>query len=195
MDVADFWRFVERSADAESDPNRRALWLEDRLSRIALTHVVDFQIHLDAARRPIDTYDMWAAANQIMDGLCSGDSFWYFQTWLIGQGRRWWQHAARHPDNLVELPAMQALAGSQPGEWEDAAWPHWEQLACVASNAYDRVTGEEEGIDDALLDRGHIRPFDPRPDGVPWDSDSLAAISQRLPRLSRVFPRRRYTKP
>ena len=193
--MADFWRFLERSAEAEGDPDRRALWLEDRLSRVALTHVVDFQIHLDAARRPIDTYDVWAAANQIMDGLCSGDGFWHFQPWLIGQGQRWWQHAAQHPDNLADLPAVQALSGPRHGEWEDPAWPHWEQLAYVASHVYDHATGEADGIDDALLDRGHVRPNDPRPDGVPWDSDSLAEIRQRLPRLNSLFPRRRHFKP
>lgn len=62
---------------------------------------MDFQAHLDAARRPIDTYAMWGAACQIMDGLCSGDGFWYFQPWLIGQGRDWYEHAVRDPDKPV----------------------------------------------------------------------------------------------
>ena len=39
------------------------------------------------------------AAYQIMDGLCSGDGFWCFQPWLIGQGREWYEHAVRDPDN------------------------------------------------------------------------------------------------
>jgi hypothetical protein len=87
MDVADFWRFLERSGDATTHPRRRAEWLEHRHSRVALDHIVDFQIHVDTARRPIDTWDMLGAANQVMDGTCSGDSFWYLQPWLIGQGR------------------------------------------------------------------------------------------------------------
>ena len=29
------------------------------------------------ARRPIDTYATWGAAYQIVDGLCSGNGFWY----------------------------------------------------------------------------------------------------------------------
>jgi hypothetical protein len=68
-------------------------------------------------------------------------------------------------------------------------------LAYVASHVYDHATGEEDGIDDALLDRGHSRPSDPRPAGVPWDSDSLTAIRQRLPRLNHLFPRQRYVEP
>jgi hypothetical protein len=34
---------------------------------------------LDTARRPIDTYAVWGAAYLLLDGLCSGDGFWYFQ--------------------------------------------------------------------------------------------------------------------
>jgi hypothetical protein len=123
VDVADFWRFLERSGDATAHPRRRAQWLEHRLSRVAVDHIVDFQIHVDTARRPIDTWDMLGAANQVMDGLCSGDSFWYFQPWLIGQGQHWWRHAAQHPDNLADLPAVQALAGRRPQDWPDSEWP------------------------------------------------------------------------
>ncbi|MFF0155197.1 DUF4240 domain-containing protein [Micromonospora sp. NPDC005203] len=63
--------------------------------------MAEFQVHLEATRRPIDSYAMWGVANQIMDGRCSGDAFWYSQSWLSGQGQRWWHHAVQDPDNLV----------------------------------------------------------------------------------------------
>ncbi|WP_189335688.1 DUF4240 domain-containing protein [Actinoplanes ianthinogenes] len=195
MDVEDFWRFLERSGEETTGPQSRAAWLEYRLSRIAVDHIVDFQIHLDTVRGPIDTFDMWGAANQVMDGLCSGDGFWYFQAWLIGQGQRWWQHAARAPDNLVDVPAVLALAGRRPQEWANTEWPSWEELASVAPAAYDRVTGEEEGMDEALSARGHRLPFDTVLAGRPWNSDSLAEVECRLPRLSRLFPRHQYLEP
>jgi hypothetical protein len=195
VDAEDFWRFLERSAEQDAHPQRRADWLEHRLSRIAPDHIVDFQIHLDTARHPIDTWDMLGAAILIMDGLCSGDSFWYFQPWLIGQGRRWWRHAAQTPDNLVDLPAVQALAGRRPRQWSNAEWPHWEDLNTVACLAYDRRTGQEEGIDDALRQRGHRRPSDPQFAGRTWNTDSAAEIERRLPRLNRAFPRERYLNP
>ena len=143
VDVEDFWRFLERSAEEVTDLRQRAAWLEQRLSRTALDHVVDFQVHLDTARRPIDTYDMWGAANQVMDGLCSGDAFWYFQPWLIGQGQRWWRRACQDPDNLADVPAVRALAGRGPHQWADTEWPHWEELADVAARVYD--TGHRSG--------------------------------------------------
>jgi hypothetical protein len=36
---------------------------------VAPHHIVDFQIHLFAARRLIDTWDVLGAADLIMDGL------------------------------------------------------------------------------------------------------------------------------
>ena len=79
---------LEHSARETTDPRQRIRWLEHRLSRASPTDIVDFQVHLDTARRPIDTYTMWGADSLIMDGICSADGFWYFQTWLIGQGQR-----------------------------------------------------------------------------------------------------------
>lgn len=104
MDIDGFWIFLERSARETTNPQERIQWLEYRLSRISRTHVEDFQVNLNIARRPIDTYAMWGAANLIMDGLCSGDSFWYFQPWLIGLGRHWHELAASNPDNLADIP-------------------------------------------------------------------------------------------
>jgi hypothetical protein len=195
VDVNDFWRFLERSGEETSDPQRRSDWLEYRLSRIAVDHIVDFQIHLDQARRPIGNWDMLGAANQIMDGLCSDDAFWYFQPWLIGQGQRWWQHAAQNPDNLADVPAVRALAGRGPNQWANVEWPAWEDLAAVASSAYDQATGHEDGIDEALGARGHRRPSDPELAGQPWNSDNLAEIERRLPRLRELFPRQQHLKP
>lgn len=110
MEIDGFWLLLEHSARETTDPRQRIRWLEHRLSRASRTDIVDFQVHLDTARRPIDTYAMWGADSLIMDGLCSADGFWYFQTWLIGQGQHWYQLAAHNPDNLAEVPAVRRLA-------------------------------------------------------------------------------------
>jgi hypothetical protein len=137
---------------------------------------------------------MWGAAHQIMDGLCSCDGFWYFQPWLIGQGRQSWQRAAEDPDNLIDIPAVRALAGRSHGEWTNAEWPQWEELDYVAGRAHDQITGQEDSIHDALAARGHHKPCDPQPLDPQWDPDSLAEIQQRLPRLANLFPRQQHLK-
>ncbi|GAA2584417.1 hypothetical protein GCM10010435_72810 [Winogradskya consettensis] len=113
---------------------------------------------------------------------------WYFQPWLIGQGRHWWQHAARNPDNLADIPAVQALANRDRDVLPDADWPHWEDLATVAANVHDHATGEEDSIDDALDRRGHRRPSDPCPTGTPWDADSLPESRSASPGSAACSP-------
>jgi Protein of unknown function (DUF4240) len=191
MDIDGFWLFLERSARETTGPQQRIRRLEHLLSRVSRTPIVDFQVHQDTTRRPIGTYAMWGAANLIMDGLCSGDAFWYFQPWLIGQGQHWYQLAADNPDNLADIPAVHALAGRHPSQWANAEWPEWEELAYVASRVHDHVTGQEDSIADALAARGHGSLSGPAPT---WDFDSLTEIQRRLPRLAGLFPRQRYFK-
>jgi len=189
VDLEDFWRFLERSAAETTDPTGRLAWLEQRLSRIARRHIVDFQIHLETVRRPTDTYTMWGAANQILDGMCGTDAFWYFQFWLIGQGQHWWQHAVRDPDNLADLPAVQILAGRPMKQWNDSEWPWWQDLPAVAPGAHDQITGEQDSIDGPMAEQGYLRHFDPMPADQPWDDNDPTEIHRRLPRLADLFPR------
>ena len=129
------------------------------------------------------------AAYQIMDGLCSGDGFWYFQPCLIRQGREWYEHAARDPDNLADVPGVRALAGRSSRAWPDAPLPWRGKLAYVARRVHDYLTGQQDSICHALAERGLRSPQDPAPADRPWDFDSPAEIQRRLPRITEMFPR------
>jgi len=192
VDIDDFWVFLERSARETDDQLQRTRWLEERLCRVARKHIVDFQIHVDTLRRPLDTYAMWGAASLMLEGWCSGDSFWYFQPWLIGQGRRWYEHAALSPDNLADLPAVRALAGRRRREWDKAEWPGWETLAYVARRAHDYLTGQEDSIVAELRARRHRSPSDPAPADRAWNFRDPAELRRRLPRLTELFPPERF---
>ena len=194
MDADESWLLLECSARETGSPRERTGWPEDKLSHVSQTHIVDSQAHLDAARRPIDTYATGGAAYQIMDGLCSGDGFWYFQPRLIGQGREWYEHAARDPDNLADVPGVRALAGRSSREWPDAEWPWQEELAYVARRVHGYLTGQQDSIYHALAERGLRSPQDPAPADRPWDFDSPAEIQRRLPRITEMFPRQHYLR-
>jgi hypothetical protein len=194
MDIDGFWLLLERSALETTGPRQRIRWLEHRLSHVFRTDIVDFQVHLDTRRRPIDTYAMWGAASLITDGICSDDGFWYFQPWLIGQGQHWYQLAPHNPDNLADVPMVRALAGRRPSQWADAEWPQWEELDYVARRVHDQVTGQENSIYDALAAGGHLSRSTPAPTDPVWDFDNVSEIQRRLPRLASLFPRQRYLK-
>ncbi|MCG5220332.1 DUF4240 domain-containing protein [Streptosporangium sp. KLBMP 9127] len=188
MDVDEFWFFLQRSRQVTSDPDERLRWLALHLARSPLARIVDFQILLNQIRRRSDTYDMWEAANPIFSGYCSTDGFWYFQAWLIGLGRDTFELVAADPDNLADVPAVRQLAEHPMDEWADDEWPEWEALSYVAARAYEEATGEEEGIYDAMAERGHTNQSDPNPTGLSWNLRDSTAVALRLPRLSRMFP-------
>jgi hypothetical protein len=188
MDVDAFWELIERSRQETSDPSGRLRWLERQLAQQPTMAIVDFQVWLDRVRRRADTWDMWGAAYLLCDSLCSGDGFWYFQVWLIGLGRDAFEWAVANPDNLASLLEVVGLAGRPVDDWSNDEWPHWESLSYVAWEAYKQVTGEEEGLYDAMEAQGHHSPSDPDPTGERWDFEDPAKAAQRLPRLSWMFP-------
>ncbi|MEU5877724.1 DUF4240 domain-containing protein [Spirillospora sp. NPDC047279] len=188
MHVDAFWDLIEESHRQWPDPDLRLTWLEERLSTLPPTEIVDFQIHLDEAKRRTDTWLMWGAAYLVCDSLCSSDGFWYFQPWLVGLGRETFERVVADPDELINVPEIRRLAGRPTGDWSNADWPGWESLNYSARVAYDKVTGEVEGIFDAMEARGHLSGSDPDPSGERWDFEDPAEAARRLPRLSTVFP-------
>ncbi|MEV6300323.1 DUF4240 domain-containing protein [Actinoplanes sp. NPDC051861] len=178
MDLDGFWRLIERSGRERDTKDGRTQWLTGVLGRLDRVHIEDFDARLQELRDRIDGARMWTAADVMIDG-CSTDGFWYFQCWLIGQGREAFERVAADPDELVTLPAVQHLATRPYGTWEDEEWPEWESLAYVARSAYP--DGEE--IFDVLEERGvYIRSDPLHPD---WSRE------YSYPRLSALFPHRR----
>ncbi|TDB83498.1 DUF4240 domain-containing protein [Actinomadura sp. KC216] len=188
MDLDGFWGLIEQSRDHSPDPDARIAWLHDALARRPVADILDFQIRQDETRRRSDTYALWGAAYRVMGGLCSMDGFWYFQPWLIGQGRAAFTLVTAAPDLLVELPGIQRLAGRSPSDWADDEWPEWESFNYVAAEAFEHRTGVEGGLDEALSVRGHEIPYDTAPLDKGWDFDDPAEVARRLPRLSALFP-------
>jgi Protein of unknown function (DUF4240) len=80
------------------------------------------------------------------------------------------------------------LVGRPVDDWSQEDWPDWESLSYVAWEAYEQVTGEEEGLSGAMEAQGHHSPSDPDPTGERWDFEDPAEAALRLPRLSWMFP-------
>lgn len=186
MTLDDFWNLIHRSA-TELNGHDRAAWLTEHLARLSVEQIIAFELHLTAQRRRVDTRLMWGAAWHIMHGWCSDDSFWYFQSWLVGLGREALDQVVAHPDALARLQQVRRLAGRATSEWSDDEWPEWELLNYVALNAYQRATGQAEGLDEALEAQGHPRICDASPQDEPWNNDDPDQCRTRFPRLTELL--------
>ncbi|MGW6442383.1 DUF4240 domain-containing protein [Lentzea sp. NPDC055074] len=180
MDLNAFWGLIEESAVAASDQDDRLERLTAALAALPPAEVVEFAVRLDEVRRRVDTWGHWHAAHLICGGLCSDDGFFYFQAWLVGQGRAVFEAVAADPDALADLPHVRVLA-SRGGvhAWADEEWPDWEGLDYVAAEAFDGDLEEQPAVGGVLVS--------PEPVGVSWDFADPAEISARIPRLGVLF--------
>ncbi|MFC8721879.1 DUF4240 domain-containing protein [Kitasatospora sp. NPDC057198] len=183
MDTDGFWALVESSA-AGGPACEREERLTARLAALPLPEVLEFQLRLDEARAPLDTPATLAVAKTVLRGWVSDDSLWYFHGWLLGLGREAHHLAVHDPDALAGHPAFRHLAELPYAQWDDHVFPAWETLDYCADHAYERLTGEEDGLEEALAEIGHESPVDAEFDDPAWTPEERAA---RLPRLTALF--------
>ncbi|BAJ32198.1 MULTISPECIES: DUF4240 domain-containing protein [Kitasatospora] len=183
MDTDGFWTLVESSAAGDL-PCTRADRLTDRLAGLPLPEVLDFQLRLDEARAPLDTPATLAVAKLVLRGRVSDDSLWYFHAWLIGLGQDAHHLAVHDPDALAGHPALRRLAALPYRRWENHDFPDWESVDYCAQEAYERLTGEEDGLEEAMEAIGHDSPCNAGFADPAWTSEESAA---RLPRLTALF--------
>ncbi|WP_181871107.1 DUF4240 domain-containing protein [Sphaerisporangium album] len=183
MGIDEYWSLVERSRVHASDLDGRAEWLVTELARGATDEIVAFRLCHAEVKKAADTWPMWGAAYLVNEGWCSDDVFWYFQSWLIGLGREAYERVTVDPDALVDVPEIQRLASDD----DQAEPPEWEILDYVADDAYERATGEKDGLWRVLEERGIDLPVNPAPDDDGVD-EGQAQRARSLPRLSQAFP-------
>jgi hypothetical protein len=184
--LEDFWALIQGSSTSAKSQRERTEWLTEHLARLPVPAIIEFELHLAAQRKRVDTQLIWGAAWNIM-GWCSDDGFLYFQSWLVGLGRDAFERVADNPDCLADTPQVHRLAGRPRSDWSDDEWPEWELLNYVALNAYERATGEEDGLDNALEAQGLHRICDTAPEDDPWNYDDLDQKLARLPRLTALL--------
>jgi len=180
MDARGFWKLVDHAVAATADLEQRRVWLSGRLALLPAGEIADFAVRLDEQRLRVDTWAHWKAATLICSGLCGMDSFFYFQAWLIGQGRVVFESVAASPDALADLPAVRRLAAlGSVDEWSDEDWPEWEALYRVPDAALEAVHAGD--LDALLASLGEARAFDVSPGGED--------VERRIPRLWALFGR------
>jgi Protein of unknown function (DUF4240) len=180
----EFWAIVEAARAEVDDPtddvSEIAEALIDRLATLPPDQIIEFELAFDAVTAEGYRWDLWAAA-YLINGGCSDDCFDYFRGWLIAQGRAVWEAALANPDSLAEFVDAEDQGDTFDGE----------DVLGAASEAYEQVTGDEEGFWDALERAQEAAPdaeeTGAEPAGEEFDFDDEDQMRARLPHLAAIF--------
>lgn len=182
MNADTFWEIIA-AAKARTGPGRPfGQALADHLATFNEQGILEYQERFDQAHEALYRWDVWAAA-YLIGGGCSDDSFIDFRAGIIAQGRDWYEKTAASPDNLADHPAVTAAARRYA---TSALFD--ERANYAAMEAYERVTGNTDGFNDAWA--RYQCPPQPRgqdPAGEDFDFDDPQQMRRRLPRLSAIF--------
>ena len=167
MDSAEFWSYVERARTESPDSvASQAEELRRVLRESSAESVAAFDIAFIERTLELYTWDLWGVASQLLGG-CSDDSFADVRSWVVAQGREFFESCRDDP---------MVLAGGHLDDPEETG--EAEHLSYVAAEVYTELTGRS--IDEDYPDRPSPVPAE-SPEGAPWDEDDDDALSERFP--------------
>ena len=176
VDKKEFWQLIEFTKEvSKGDQTRQEQALINSLAQHDPQQIVEFECILREYLIEADDFNIMAA-QKILNGYVTDDSYLYFRCWLVGQGETVFTNALRNPDTLVT--AVQA------------PYQDFEELLYVATMAYEKRTGTKEEDDEDTFPRGiaYARGLDydsgSATKGEDWTENQLPKL---LPKLWKKF--------
>ena len=183
----EFWQLVDEARRDVPESNHLgddiATNLVNRLATATTTEILDFNHWFEHALGRAFQWNLWAAAELIW-GWTSDDTFSGFRAGLVGLGREAFERVVADPDSLADHPLVQRIARGEV----TTEILYMEALENVASEAYERVTGDEDGFWDAADQHDPPDSDDEGSPGERFDLSDPAEVRRRLPRLVALFP-------
>ena len=111
------------------------------------------------------------AAEKIIEGEVSDDSYLYFRCWLIGQGEKTFTETLKNPDYLADFVNKETFS-------------EFEELMYVATTAFEQKTGkqEDDNFPRSIADKKGIS-YDfntPPTKGTDWKVEELPKLYPKL---------------
>ena len=166
-----FWKLVDSTVRFEDQPQRQLTDLHDKLARLSIEAVAQYESSFDAEMKRSYSWDLWGAA-YVVHGGASDDSFEYFRCWLISKGRGTFEAVLADPDSLADRVARDPHG---PLEFEDFAY--------VARKVWSEKSGRPAG---QMPGTAWMMYPGTEPTGKPFD-DNPAAFAKRYPKLWKRF--------
>ncbi|UYZ62672.1 DUF4240 domain-containing protein [Hymenobacter weizhouensis] len=174
MEKKEFWHFIESAArEAQNNQQLQEAALIKSLQTLEPEQIISFECVLREYLIEADHFNI-LAAQKIIDGYVSDDSYLYFRCWLIGQGEAVFTTALLNPDTLASVV--------------DDPYQGFEELLYVATTAFEKRTGKTEEDDSFPRNIAHARGLDydfgSETKGDDWTESQLPKM---LPKLWKKF--------
>jgi len=175
MNKNEFWRLIDSAHDdSAGDQDLQEAMLVSRLEKYTPEEIAEFEYLMREYLIEADDFKVMAA-QKIIAGWVSDDSYLYFRCWLIGQGENTFTEALRNPDVLADIVE------------DDVEYLDFELLLYVATQAYEQRTGKQEDDDNsdsfprnATYERGLDYDSGSFTKGEDWTEEQLPTLLPRL---------------
>jgi len=175
MSEKEFWRIIDYAKEKSNSNDLKAIELiPNILKDYEEVEIVEFEIIFETLIAKADDYKIMAA-EKIMTGSVTDDSYIYFRCWLIMQGEKVFEEALINPESLADLYSKDDLSSFD-----------CESLMYVADKAYTIKTGRDAYNDDngprnVAYDKGlsYDSPAQPTK-GTDWKAEELPKMYPKL---------------
>ncbi len=172
MDEHEFWIIVDYASNRSDGKTRKqAQVITQKLSQYTPEQIVDFEVILSKKIIAANDFKI-IAADKIIDGSVSDDTFLYFRCWLIGLGEKIFEQTIKNPDYLADVI-------------EQGVVPDFEDLLYVSTTAYQNKTGKKKEDDtfprNVAFAKGLNYDFGgPKTTGKDWKESELPGLYPKL---------------
>lgn len=172
MNKAEFWKIIKYSiAKSNGDKVEQEKNIIEILSSYNPEQIIEFEIIFRQLIIQADDFKIMAA-QKIIEGYVSDDSYLYFRCWLIGKGQEIYIKALENPDLLSESIHQDEES-------------NFEELMYVATNAYKIKTDKKEEDEsfprDVAIAKGLDYDFGAPPTkGINWKEEELSTLYPKL---------------
>ena len=169
MDTAFFWKIMDYAFDkTKFDYKLKKQAILEQLIKLTPDQLVNFEIIFQQMNLKANTWNN-LAAQTIIEGGSSDDSFYYFRCWLISLGKKNFDETLKNPDYLASLDIPF-------NEETKTTYCQFEELIPLSDHAYEIVTKKDISTDTTFpraYATAHGLFYDSGGDtkGVEWTSD------------------------
>lgn len=177
MDTASFWKIMDNAFDKANFNNKlKKQIILHQLIKLTPAQIQEFEIIFQQMNLKANTWNN-IAAQTIIEGGASDDTFYYFRCWLISLGRHNFEETLKSPDYLVNIDVP---INKKYGYGE----VQFEELISLSDEAYSIVTGkqnEDETFPRALAQKkGLFYDSSGETIGEKWVNEDLPKIAPKL---------------